>query len=78
LVAAGDNPERLRSEAAFSMVCGSSPMELGKIKRHRLNRGGDPQANAALYSIVLCCLRWHEATSNTRRGASRKERQSAR
>ncbi len=41
LVAAGDNPGRLRSEAAFSMLCGSSPLEAssGKVKRHRLNPG---------------------------------------
>jgi transposase len=43
LIAAGDNPERLRSEAAFSVLCGSSPIEAssGKVTRHRLNRGGD-------------------------------------
>jgi transposase len=55
LVAAGDNPGRLRSEAAFSMLCGSSPIQApsGKTIRHRLNRGGDRQANAALYRIVV-------------------------
>jgi hypothetical protein len=66
-VAAGDNPDRLRSEAAFSMLCGSSPVEAssGKVVRHRrLNRGGDRQANAALYRVVLVRLRWHEATRN--------------
>src|SRR6266545_3403180 len=49
LVAAGDNPGRLRSDAAFSMLCGASPIEAssGKTTRHRLNRGGDRQANAA-------------------------------
>jgi transposase len=64
LVAAGDNPDRLRSEAAFSMLCGSSPIEAssGKITRHRLNRGGDRQANAALYRIVLVRLRYDPAT----------------
>ena len=64
LVTAGDNPERLRSEAAFSMLCGSSPRSAssGKTTRHRLNRGGDRQANAALYRIVLVRMRWHQAT----------------
>lgn len=64
LVAAGDNPQRLVSEAAFSMLCGSSPVEAssGKTVRHRLNRGGDRQANAALYRIVIVRLRHDEAT----------------
>jgi transposase len=49
LICAGDNPGRLRSEAAFAALCGSSPVEAssGKTHRHRLNRGGDRQANAA-------------------------------
>lgn len=64
LVAAGDNPERLRSEAAFSMLCGSSPVEAssGKVTRHRLNRGGDRQANAALYRITMTRMAWHAPT----------------
>jgi len=64
LAAAGDNPGRLRSEAAFSMLCGASPVEAssGKTRRHRLNRGGDRQANAALYRIVLVRLRHDPAT----------------
>lgn len=64
LVAAGDNPERLRSEAAFAMLCGASPVDAssGKTARHRLNRGGDRRANAALYRIVLVRMRYHEAT----------------
>ena len=66
LVAAGDNPDRLRSDAAFSMLCGSSPVEAssGKVTRHRVNRGGDRQANAALYRIVLVRLRHHEPTQD--------------
>ena len=50
LVAAGSNPERLRSEAAFASLCGvnSIPASSGRTNRHRLNRGGDRQANAAL------------------------------
>jgi transposase len=64
LVAAGDNPDRLHSEAAFSMLCGTSPIQAssGKTTRHRLNRGGDRQANAALYRIVVVRLRWHQPT----------------
>ena len=55
LVVAGDNPQRLRSEAAFSMLCGASPLPAssGRTVRHRLNRGGDRQANNALWRIVL-------------------------
>jgi len=61
LVTAGDNPERLRSEAAFAALCGSNPVPAssGKTERHRLNRGGDRQANAALHRIVVVRLRWH-------------------
>jgi len=48
LVTAGDNPERLRSEAAFAALCGVAPIEAspGKVVRHRLNRGGDRYANS--------------------------------
>ena len=55
LVAAGDNPERLRSEAAWAHLCGVAPVPAssGKVIRHRLNRGGDRQANSALYRIVI-------------------------
>jgi transposase len=55
LVAAGDNPDRLRSEAAWAHLCGVAPIEAssGKVTRHRLNRGGDRQANAALWRIVI-------------------------
>jgi transposase len=51
LVTAGDNPERLRDEAAFAHLCGASPIEAssGKQERHRLNRSGDRQANSALW-----------------------------
>ena len=47
LITAGDNPERLRSEAAWAHLCGVSPIQAssGKVTRHRLNRGGDRQAN---------------------------------
>lgn len=64
LVTAGDNPDRLRSDAAFSHLCGASPIPAssGRTNRHRLNRGGDRAANAALYRIVLCRLRWDPRT----------------
>jgi len=64
LAAVGDNPERLRSEAAFSMLCGAAPIPAssGKTVRHRLNRGGNRQANTALYRIVVVRLRWHQPT----------------
>ena len=80
LVAAGGRPERLHSEAGFSMLCGSSPVQAssGKITRHRLNRGGDRQANAALFRIVLVRLRWDQATKTymarrTAEGKSKRE-----
>ncbi|MGW1810888.1 IS110 family transposase [Streptomyces sp. NPDC002078] len=66
LIAAGDNPERLHSEAAFAALAGVSPVEAssGKTQRRRLNRGGDRQANAALYFIVLSRLRWDHRTQD--------------
>jgi transposase len=59
LVTAGDNPDRLHSEAALAALCGASPVEAssGKTVRHRLNRGGDRQANNALWVIALTRLR---------------------
>ncbi|WP_420437310.1 IS110 family transposase [Candidatus Poriferisodalis sp.] len=64
LVAAGDNPERLRSEASFAALCGVSPVEAssGRTVRHRLNRGGDRQANNALWRIATVRLRSDERT----------------
>ena len=55
LVTAGDNPKRMGSDAAFAALCGASPVEAssGKVTRHRLNSGGDRQANNALWRIVL-------------------------
>lgn len=59
LVAIGDNPERLVSEASFAALCGVSPLEAssGRTKRHRLNRGGNRDANAALWRIVFVRMR---------------------
>jgi transposase len=55
LVAAGDNPERLRSERSFAHLCGVAPLDAssGKQERHRLSRAGDRQANSALWRIVM-------------------------
>lgn len=55
LVTAGDNPDRLRTEAAWAHLCGVAPIPAssGKVNRHRLNRGGDRQANHALWRIVI-------------------------
>jgi transposase len=64
LLAAGDNPERLRSEAAFAHLCGVAPIPAssGKTNRHRLNRGGNREANWALYMLALSRMAWHEPT----------------
>ena len=55
LTTLGDNPERLGSEASFAALCGASPVDAssGKQRRHRLNRGGDRQANSALWRIAM-------------------------
>lgn len=54
-MAAGDNPERMGSEASFAALCGVSPIRAssGKVRRHRLNRGGDRRANGALHVIAV-------------------------
>jgi transposase len=59
LLTAGDNPERLKSEASFAALCGASPVPAssGKVTRHRLNRGGDRAANSALHIIAIGRLR---------------------
>jgi len=64
LVAAGDNPDRLRSEAAFAHLCGVAPIPAssGKTQRHRLNRGGDRDANRALYLLAIGRLGWDDRT----------------
>ena len=66
LTAAGDNPQRIRSEAAFAALCGDSPFPAssGKTNRHRLNRSGNRQANATLHRIAVMRLRWHEQTQS--------------
>ncbi|RIV34589.1 IS110 family RNA-guided transposase [Micromonospora radicis] len=81
LIAAGDNPERMQHEAAYAALCGTSPVEAssGKTQRLRLNRGGDRQANAALYGIVITRLRWDQRTRDylDRRLAEGKTRREA-
>jgi transposase len=64
LLTAGDNPERLRSEASFAALCGVSPVPAssGKTIRHRLNRGGDRAANSALHIIAIGRLRTEAKT----------------
>lgn len=64
LIVIGDNPERIRSEAALAKLCGACPIPAssGKTNRHRLNRGGNRQANAALYRVVIVRMRGHQPT----------------
>jgi len=80
LVTAGDNPQRLRSEATWAHLCGVSPIEAssGKVIRHRLNRGGDRHANSALWRIVMVRMVSHPATRayverRTKEGRSKLE-----
>lgn len=65
LIAAGDNPERLRSEAAFAKLCAAAPKPAssGRTNRHRLDRGGHRQANRALHTIVIARIRWPDAAT---------------
>lgn len=64
LIVFGDNPERIRSEAAFAKLCGVAPIPAssGMTNRHRLSRGGHRQANSALYRIVIVRMRFHQPT----------------
>jgi transposase len=81
LVAAGDNPARLRSEGGFANLCGVAPLPASSGKtsgRHRLNRGGDRHANCALWRVVIVRLATHEQTRNymarrTQEGMSKPE-----
>jgi transposase len=80
LCAAGDNAGRVRSEAAYAKLCGACPVPAssGKTSRHRLNRGGNRQANAALFRIVVVRMRRHPATiayvqRRTAEGLSKRE-----
>jgi transposase len=80
LVAAGDNPHRLTNEAAFAALCGASPLDAssGLQRRHRLNRGGDRQANNALWRIALVRMSNHPDTRayverRTKEGRTKRE-----
>jgi len=80
LITAGDHPERLRSEAAWAHLCATAPIPAssGKVTRHRLNPGGDRQANHALYRIVITRMSSHLPTRayvarRTKEGLSKKE-----
>lgn len=80
IAVAGDNPERLHSEAALAALCGVSPLPAssGKTIRHRLNRGGDRQANNALWTIAMVRMRSEPRTRayverRTAEGMSNKE-----
>ena len=80
LVLVGDNPQRIRSEAAFAKLCGACPLPAssGKTSRHRLNRGGHRQANAALHRVVVVRMRTHRPTIDyvrrrTAEGKSKRE-----
>ena len=80
MIVAGDNPTRIRSEAAFAKLCGACPVPAssGMTNRHRLFRGGHRQANAALYRVVIVRMRWHQPTIDyvrrrTAEGLSKKD-----
>jgi transposase len=80
LIAAGDNPERLKSEASFAHLCGAAPVQAssGKVVRHRLNSGGNRDANRALHVVALNRLRREDRTQayvarRTAEGKSKKE-----
>jgi transposase len=80
LVVAGDNPERLRSEAAWAHLCGVAPLEAssGKVVRHRLDPGGNRQANSALWRIVMVRLKCDPETQaymerRSKEGRSKRE-----
>lgn len=80
LVSAGDNPERLRSEASFAHLAGVAPIPAssGRTNRHRLNRGGDRAANKALHTIAIVRLKYDERTRayarrRTAEGLSKKD-----
>jgi transposase len=80
LILVGDDPTRIRSEAAFAKLCGVCPIPAssGKTHRFRLNRGGNRQANAALYRVAIVRMRSHEPTlayvkKRTKDGKSKSE-----
>ena len=78
LVAAGDNPGRMRTERSFAALCGASPVQAssGQTIRHRLNRGGNRKANSALWRIATTRMRTDAATKEyvTKRQGEAKNR----
>ena len=65
LIVVGDNPERIKSEAAFAKLAGISPIPAGSgmtSGKHRINHGGHRQLNAAIYRTVIVRMRFHEPT----------------
>ncbi len=81
LLAAGDNPQRLVSEASFAALCGVSPIEAssGKTHRRRLNFFFYVNANSEIYTVTIARLRWDKRTQNyvQRRVAEGKTRREA-
>jgi len=81
LIATGDNPERLKSEASFAHLCGTAPVPAssGKVVRHRLNPGGNRDANWVLHVVALTRLRRDERTQAyvARRAAEGKTKKEA-
>jgi transposase len=80
LTTAGQNIDRLKSEASLARLCGVAPIPAssGTTTRHRLHRGGDRDANSSIYLIVVNRLRWHEPTKQyvarrTQEGKTKKE-----
>lgn len=79
-ITAGDNPQRIHSEAAFAKLCGACPIPAssGRTNRHRLNRGGDRRGNKALHRIALVRMSTHQPTKDyvelqTKQGKTKKE-----
>lgn len=80
LTTAGQNIDRLKSEASLARLCGVAPIPAssGNTTRHRLHRGGDRDANSAIHLIIINRLRWHDPTKRyldrrTEQGKSKKE-----
>ncbi len=80
LVTAGDNLQRIATDAAFARLCGAAPLPAssGRIQRHRLNRGGDRRANNALWRIAIVRMSHHQPTRDyvarrTAEGLSKRE-----
>ena len=80
ITTAGENSERLKTEASLARICGVAPIPAssGATVRHRLHRGGDRAANSAIHLVVINRLRWHEPTRTylerrTQEGKTKKE-----